>query len=338
MSRHHLALITSPLQLINLRQLCVDRGLYKKYLILVVKLSKKSASAQALKNELTLDYGDWGDIIIFENKNKFLYLKHLLKRLRPIEWETVISGELTSWWQNIVVANLWFEERVIVDDGTMTLFDYHKFFKKGVDYQKRKPGKAFFLNVLRIRTKIKKPWPITIFSLFPLASNKYVKCEKNSLSVLKATSDKPCECLVRTPKKRLFLGQPFVDNKELSEKEYFNIVSHFAFKSKSECWYLPHRSESKDTVDKLKEIKNLKVMTYTLPVEKVVGQQGNSYSQIAGINSTALFTLHVLYPEIPVYYYSIKEFSSVSHSLLQRSLVIEEFIKQQDNTYQLSGV
>ncbi|MYL23700.1 hypothetical protein GLV89_07825 [Halomonas alkaliantarctica] len=337
MSSHHLALITSPLQLINLRQLCVDRGLYKKDLMLVVKFSKKDASAQALKNELKLDYGDWGDIIVFENKNKFLHLKRLLKRLCPLEWETVISGELTSWWQNVVVANLRFEERVIIDDGTMTLFDYHKFLQKGVDYQKIKPGKSFFLRVLSIRAKIKKPWPITIFSLFPLASNKYVKCEKNSLSVLKTTLDKPCEYLVNTPKKRLFLGQPFVDNKEISEKEYFDVVSHFSFQSKSECWYLPHRSESKDTIDKLREIENLKVMTYTLPAEKVVGQHENSYSQIAGINSTALFTLHVLYPEIPIYYYSIKEFSSVSHALLQRSLVIEEFIKQQENTYQLSG-
>ncbi|MCL7931404.1 polysialyltransferase family glycosyltransferase [Halomonas llamarensis] len=336
MSRHHLALITSPLQLINLRQLCVERGLYKKDLILVVKFSKKSSSAQALQNELILDYGDWGDIIIFENKNKFFYLQCLIKKLRPTKWETVISGELTSWWQNIVFANLRFEERIIVDDGTMTLFDYHEFFEKGVDYQKKKFGKSIFLSFLRIRTKIKKPWPITVFSLFPLASNEYVKCEKNSLSVLKTTSDKPCECLVGIPKKHLFLGQPFVDNKEISDKEYFDIVSHFSFQSKNECWYLPHRSESKETLDKIKEIKNLKVMTYTQPVEKIVGQQKNSYSQIAGINSTALFTLHILYPEIPICFYSIREFSSASKLLLQRSLVIEDFIKQQENTFQLS--
>lgn len=337
MSCHHLALITSPLQLINLRQLCSDRGLQKKDVTLVVKFSKKTTSAQALQKEIILDYDDWGEKITFENKNKFLYLKHLLKKLRSTKWETVISGELTSWWQNVVVANLRFEERILVDDGTMTLFDYHTYLEKGVSYQKNKPVKAFFLSILNIKTKLKKPWPITIFSLFPLTSNKYVKCERNSLSVLKYKSGKPSRAPVGCYKKRLFLGQPFVDNEEISEQEYFDIVLNYASKSEEECWYLPHRSESIETIDKLKEINNLNIVKYTLPVEKILGQEACHYSQIAGINSTALFTLHVLYPEIPIYYYSIREFSSVSHTLLQRSLVIEEFLEQQENTCQLSG-
>jgi hypothetical protein len=337
MSCHHLALITSPLQLINLRQLCADRGLHKKDVTLVVKFSKKTTSAQALQQEIILDYDDWGEKITFENKNKFFYLKHLLKKLRPTEWKTIISGELTSWWQNIVVANLYFEERVLVDDGTMTLFDYQTYLENGVAYQKRKPVKTLFLSIFNIRTKLRNSWPITIFSLFPLTSNKYVKCEKNSLSVLKDTSTKPDKGLVNSCKKRLFLGQPFVDNQEISEKEYFNIVLHYASKSEDECWYLPHRSESIDTIDNLKKIKNLTIVKYTLPVEKIVGQEACYYSQIAGINSTALFTLHVLYPEIPIYYYSIREFSLISPSLLKRSLVIEAFLKQQENTHQLSG-
>ncbi|WP_447046295.1 glycosyltransferase family 52 [Vreelandella sp. H-I2] len=337
MSPKHLAMITSPLQLINLRQLCADRQLDKAAFTVVVKFSKKCSSAQALQQEFELDRSDWGEVIILENKSKFLHLRNLVKRLHPINWKIVVSGELTSWWENIVVANVHYEERILIDDGTMTLFDYQSFMENGKNYQKRKPLKSLFLNILNVKTKIKKPWPITAFSLFPMDSNSYVRCEKNSLSILKRTLENQVVTSGCNIKKRLFIGQPFVDNKEISENEYIDIVSRYAAQnSKEECYYLPHRSESKEFCSKIKDINNITVASYSLPVEKVIGQYPESYSQVVGLNSTALFTIHILYPEIPIYFYSFNDLKTVSNSLLKRSLVVDSFLRKQKNTYPLS--
>lgn len=331
-----LAFITSPLQLINLRQFCFDRGIMPANVTVVVKFSMKATSANALRNELAIDHHAWHSVITFENRNKFFHLKKLVQKLTSTKWQTLVTGELTSWWQNTVAANIEVNERVLVDDGTMTLFDYHAYMVNGADYQKTKKVKSFFLRLNALKPRLERPWPITVFSIFPMASSAHVQCERNSLSSLRPDEASETQRDTLLQERRIFLGQPFVDNGQISESEYLSVVASFAAREEGRCCYFPHRSESCEVLEKIKCIENLVVVSYSQPIERVISNQPGHISCVAGMNSTALFTLNLLYPDVAIFFYPMSVMKTVPIALAERCRIIENSLAIQYNTSRLT--
>ncbi|MDR9424094.1 MAG: polysialyltransferase family glycosyltransferase [Marinobacter sp.] len=332
----NLAFITSPLQLINLREFCASQGVAKSSVTVVLKFSKKASSSRALGKEVDRDRSEWGSIVTFHHRNKFLHLVGLIRRLRGHQWRLVIGGELTAWWQNVVLSNLDYETRVLLDDGTMTLFDYQQYMASGSSYQKKKGIKNLVLKALGARTKLEHPWPLQVFSVFPLSSNQYVEIVPNKLENLK----KDIESLVSQhplgQNVGAFIGQPFVDDGQADIDEYGEIVrSYIEAERLSECLYFPHRSENyRETIGKLGL--NVRFSDYAEPVEYVVGKNLASFKSVCGITSTALFNLHALFPDLPIWFYPVSRIEHMPDGMKGRLKVIEAFLRRQNNTYDLS--
>lgn len=335
----NLAFMTSPMQVMNLRQFCVDRGIGKDSFTLIVKRSKKDTSARALDKELGQDFDEWGEVLFLNSSSKFLQLSRIVKGLKHRQWGVVVTGELTSWWQNIVASNLTFAERVLVDDGTKTIFDYHLFMQGSLGYQKSKNTKNMLLRLVNVRTRLKELWPITVFSIFPLPSNDYVRYERNSLSILKGEVDQGEEKGGHEAGDRnAFLGQPFVDDGFMKQDEYIGIVRQYMKEVPGDYYYFPHRSEGERVLRALDGIDGLTVMSYLEPVEKVIGRDAGQYRSIAGISTTSLFTLHILFPELPIYFYPAGFMSTATDEMRKSVDIIGTYLQRQANTCPLGHI
>jgi len=333
MIQENLAFITSPLQLMNLREFCESKSINKETFQIVLKYSKNPISAQSLEREIARDKENWGAIFTIPNTKKFLHSRAITRKLQSRAWLLLVSGEINSWWQNVIAANISYKKRVIIDDGTMTVFDYHTRLTDGFTFNKSKVVKNLALKAMGLTPPSFHQERVTLFTIFPLPPTEHVKIEKNELTFFKTTlhssdykkTKKPSLCTA-------FIGQPLTMEGLISEQEYIDVISDFAKKFVEKCIYFPHRSEHPGTLSKINDIDGIEVAEHGAPIEKVIGSNDSMYQAIGGIYSTALFTLHILCPKTPIYFYPISQLKTASEKLVERVTVIETYLLQQDNT------
>lgn len=333
MIQENLAFITSPLQLMNLREFCESKSINKETFQIILKYSKNPTSAQSLKREIARDEENWGAIITIPNTKKFLHTRTITRKLQSRAWILLVSGEINSWWQNVIAANISYKKRVIIDDGTMTVFDYHSRLTEGFTFKKSKMAKNIALRAMGLTPPSFLQERVTLFTIFPLTSTEYVTIEKNELIYFKSTLHS--SNYNRTKKSSLctaFIGQPLTKEGLISEQEYIDVISDFAKKFNAKCIYFPHRSEHPDTLNKINNIDGIEIIGHDAPIEKVIGSNEFMYRAIGGIYSTALFTLHILCPKTPIYFYPISQLKTASEKLVERGTLIETYLFQQDNT------
>jgi hypothetical protein len=267
------------------------------------------------------------------NRRKFLHTYFITKKLQNRDWHFLVSGEINSWWQNVIAANISYKERVIVDDGTMTVFDYHTRLNGGFTFKKSKRVKNLALKAMGLKSPSVQNEKIKIFTIFPLAPKENIKIEKNELTLFKRAISLDTPKLIENKcKSAAFIGQPLTKEGLISEQEYLDLISDFSKKFNGKCIYFPHRSEDSGALKNIKNIKGVEVVKHNLPIEKAIGSNDSEYQAIGGIYSTALFTLHILCPKTPIYFYPISQLKTASDKLVERGAVIENYLFLQENT------
>lgn len=96
----------------------------------------------------------------------------------------------------------------------------------------------------------------------------------------------------------LIVGTKAIEEKILSKEDYFRFINcSIEFANNLEIYYWPHRGESRQTIEYVKNHANIKVVNPTLPIELVSLLIHANPEIIISMFSTALFSLKKIYPK-----------------------------------------
>jgi len=286
-----LFIVTSPLQL-----LCAAEA-FKYYKIgkatLVVKYGGNDVSNNMLRDML-LEYPLWNATYIITKEKSLRETYKTVRALRGEKYNLVLNAEFNAWFQNILIANIKYNKRVIFDDGVMTLNDYRVYFEPRIASSKSHLEKELLLRVLGIsKFRPNQFDEIELFTMFDLSPTPHVSVVENRFSQTtyyrkKITSDSNAPTGI--------LGQPLVEAGIVSEDYYLKCLQKLSKNGKA--YYFPHRAESKENIQKWLSLANLKLIEDDRPIE--ISITSYKVSSIVGFISTALKTLSLLYPKLNI--------------------------------------
>lgn len=328
----HLAIVQSPLQLIGVRSFVKKRGLDKSRFRLVVRAPSNTSSGRALYKELCNDRDAWGDVVCLQSKRKLLPVIALVRKCKRQSWGSVVFGDVRAWWMKIIVANLAYDEKVLVDDGTSTIFDYEKFMVTGDDYQKNNKEKDLLVRALGLNSKEENVWPLRLFTLFSLPETPYVTVEpgfslNEEVFCQSGTED---DVLAGHDSVRMFIGQPIVGDDKVSLSSYIaGIRFCLSRPDENPVIYFAHRGEDDAVLEKVCHELGVPVVKNSSPVEWVIHQNIEKIAGVLSFCSTAMFTAKLISREIPVITVSLEGAECNDGGLVERCGLIQKYLLSQ---------
>jgi len=108
-----------------------------------------------------------------------------------------------------------------------------------------------------------------------------------------------------------FLGQPLEKALELTEEEYISYINqiiYFYSKQRIDVIYIPHRGETKSTIDKIKKLasENFKILHLKKPFEMYMIEDNPNIYHVSSFFSSALFIVKKLSAELKVESFQIE--------------------------------
>ncbi|MEH6470001.1 MAG: polysialyltransferase family glycosyltransferase [Halopseudomonas sp.] len=292
-----LATASSPLQLVNAAEAVQKLAPTSTNKHLVVRALKGSNNERVMRD--VLERQQWDSVYWYSSERKIVQLPALLYKYKGTHWDYVMGGDFTSWWYNSLLANVTYGTHVLYDDGAKTVVDYENCLTTGQLPQKKKGGKDLILKLLGFKTMSFKFSPLVLFSIFNLPDTNHCSVIKNEMEWLRSQIGAD---VYATDGAVLFIGQPFIDTKAVQADIYYSIVRNALNSSESKKMiYTAHRGESFAVLEEIKKIGDIEVVSPLAPIELELYRFSQRISQIIGISSTALYTLKVLYKDIPTY-------------------------------------
>lgn len=293
--------VSSPFQYICANEARVFYKTKNNILILEIKDTERGINQI---NDLIIS-SNWDSIFHIDKSSRTLATPKLIKTLKKIardhngSFESFFFSEYRSWIINLLKRNINFKRHIYFDDGTATLFEYDEYIKNKVPFHRprllqdtliqlqgcKKIGYLEYNESLELFTifNIKNP-------ICRLNSNHLNELRKNISANKAFDEDAPAG----------IIGQGAVgEDDNISLADYFNHIEEIA-KTHKEVLYFPHRSETNEVESKVKTIKNIIYHKSKKPLELEIAYENISLSFLYGMVSTALYTLSIVYKEIPI--------------------------------------
>ena len=164
-------------------------------------------------------------------------------------------------------------------------------------------------------------FPINYFSIFKLRENKYYNFIFNDYKLFENQKNKKHENLT------LFIGQPFVELKMISQKKYQEILEDVVDRENN-LYYCPHPRENKKNYTKIRGIKLLNLnggLEHYFIAEKYIPKK------IISFYSTSLFSFSILFNNISINYIDLSEilnfnYGKENYIYLNKELNISKYI------------
>jgi len=320
--RFNLFIVRSPLQLIN----AIEAKHYFKTENNILCIIHNTSIVNSSQMNKLISLYTW-DKIIEHNKNnqKNNLLKNVkfIKNLRKNNYCYLFSGDLG----NINIALISSVDKVfcfLIDDGTSTLNLHKKFLNPNV---KKKKTLNIFIREYRYRlfgiNCSLTPETINYFTMFNILPYKKEKIIKNNFLFLKNNFK---NIGVDEKKTVYLLGQNFVEIEAIHEKVYIEYLEKIInYYKNQQIIYYPHRSEEVSSAYNRLKNKNFIIKKSEQPIEIELLIKGTTPTVIASFVSSALFTLHQIFPETLIQSFIIK-----SDDLLSFQKTMKMLYKNQD--------
>ncbi len=296
----NLFVITSPLQYINAIEALSFFSIKSTEAILVIKLSHDINSNQQLQE--LINKKDWYKIIINKKEKGFWnFIKDLalLKNLNTnyISFKRVFIGDFLQWNSRMFIINIKAKEYLLLDDGLSTIHIYENCLKKIEDFRDNRKDvkiKSLIAKILyKLKTNISDKKNINLFTSFKLLAYPNIKIYENNYFVLKSRQN---STLKKMNFSTIIIGSPFVDKNMLSQDTYLNYLSQIQKSyQNTKIKYIPHRAESKNLLNQIKQLDNIDLYTINNSVELEFLDINLTGVTVAGFYSTALVNLNKMY-------------------------------------------
>lgn len=159
--------VTSPFQ-----YMCAEeaKNEYKTENDILILEESNSLNAQNIL-ESVVDKSNWKEIIIQKQNGRTFSILALLKKLeninKSLNFSKLFYSQYTSWFTNIIKANINFEKQIHFDDGTLTIYDYEKYIKNKKGFSRSRFYQDFLLRLQGVKPPNNVPY-FENFELFTI--------------------------------------------------------------------------------------------------------------------------------------------------------------------------
>ena len=222
----------------------------------------------------------------------------LAKQLQHIKFDLILVGDLRQIWMQDIACSLDCENIVLVDDGAATNVFVEKLiapanFKLPVSMHtqcpERKQEAANIKQALGLNIVEKS---MTLFSIFTFPDDNHTRL--NQLSALRAR-------FTHTEKNDEFhfIGSPVVEKGILGDDDYYKMIEDALRSSRADNKpvYFAHRAEALESKKQKLEALGFSVELHDEPYELLCASAGRVPAEIAGMHSTSLFNMKILFAE-----------------------------------------
>lgn len=208
-------------------------------------------------------------------------------------YEKVVLGSFFSGFQKMISSVVLKNEVVLLDDGVATLLADRIISERGGRY--------------------------SVFSIFDLNKKNYINCEINLFDSIASEY----ECKENEEYAVFFIGQKLVDIGAMDMAAYVRVLESAVRESSgSVVHYIPHRTESSECLEIVKDVEGLQLLHADVAVEYFMLRNKWCPQKIYSVNSTALFTLASLFPHarsVAMIPSTLKTKMFVHHDLIMES-------------------
>ena len=273
-----LYLVETPFQLLSAYEAIKRFGVPYRLLVRFTGVGRNDKQLQVLLSELDVEV----HAILKVRKNSRLdLLRTILKQghIGFLSHNRVFVGSHYS--RVLMMLAKWIRKRelVLLDDGVAT-----------------------FLVQEELR-EINKP--VSLFTLFDLEPLPGQSVWKHSFEQLREKYKSNVEDI------RVFIGQDLFTSESISKEDYVRFLSILANGGMGQpFFYLPHRAEPDDVVEKIKEISGVTVVYPTSGIELFFLKRAKFPRSFYSVCSTAIFSLSALFPEAKFYVLTPERYDS----------------------------
>ncbi|NOJ13143.1 polysialyltransferase family glycosyltransferase [Vibrio splendidus] len=293
-------LVTSPFQYICANE---ARDAYQTNNNILVLVQQDTAKGKQHLAQL-YDENKWDHIIEVGRSNRTFVIPRILKEVKKIangeSIEHFFFSEYTSWRTRMFQRNLPAKKLVFIDDGMGNLYEYFKYIKDKKTFSRTRFLQDFLIQLQGCKKIGTIPYAenFEMFSIFDI-ENPVCPLTLNTLeSIRKSIGASNCY----DPMAPIaFIGEGSIgDKNQPSVSAYVSKLEQVIVKKNAPVIYFPHRTESEEVTSAVKALPNLTYHKSESPIELELANKHIKISSITGVTSTALYTLSLLYKEVPI--------------------------------------
>lgn len=293
-------LVTSPFQYICANEARVTYNTENNILVLVQQNTEKGK--QHL--DQIYDKTQWDHIIEVGRSNRTFAIPKILKKINRLTngkaVEHLFFSEYTSWRTRMFQRNLPANKLVFIDDGMGNLYEYFKYIKDKTTFTRKRWLQDFLVELQGCKKIGSIPYAdnFEMFSIFDI----FEPVCPIKLNTLASIREKIGAAACYEPNAPIaFIGEGSIgDKNQPTVKDYIQRLETLISESKTDILYFPHRTESEKVTHAVKSLPNLIYHHSESPIELEIASKDIKISAITGVTSTALYTLSLLYKEIPI--------------------------------------
>lgn len=253
-----------------------------------------------------IDSNQWDTVITIPARNRTFQTPKVIKAIHKLceryssSVDTFYFGEYNGWRTKVLMRNLDFQRYIYFDDGTLTLNEYNQLIVPKKEFYRPRWLQDTLLRLQGCQPVGLLPYSdkLEVFSLFDLPMSDAL-VHRNEFTQLRQSLNLK---RLYSPKAPLgFIGQGCIGepgHKKLSD--YLSDIQTIAKNAEYGVIYFPHRNESEQVTTHVKAIPNLHYHRSQAPLELELYQQNIRLSRLVGLFSTAMYTLSIIYKEIPI--------------------------------------
>ncbi len=323
-SIYNLFIVRSPLQLIN----AIEAKHYFSTQNNILCLIHNQSTINSTQMYQLLKFDSWNETIELNRgnqKNSFLKNIQLIKRLSKKQYQYIFTGHLGN--INIALISSLKKEKVfLIDDGTATLKLHQNILNPNIKSKKSLNTliREYRYKIFGLQSSLKNE-QINYFTFFELLPHQQEEIIQHHFSFIK-------KLFLNKPKESdnviYLLGQNFIELGAVEEEiyiQYLKKIIHY-YKNKKIIYY-PHRAESINQKYKELNSRTFQIKESKQPIE-IEFLINNIYpSHIASFTSSALFSLHQIFPKA-----SIDSFIIKPEDLLTHKEIIQMLYDSQDRS------
>lgn len=320
--KYNLFIVRSPLQFINAIEAKHHFKTQNNILCLIHNTS--TVNSKQMNKLLTLTTWDKTLELNSDNSKNSLFKNiKFIKALLKYPFNYIFTGHLGN--INITLISSLIKEKIfLIDDGTATLA-LHKTMLNPNHIKKITLNsliREYRFKIFGLKSNLKnlKINYFTFFNLTPYLDEKIIK---NEFLFLKNTFSKKTN---NSHDIVYLLGQNAVETNTMREEIYIGYLKKIInYYQNKKIIYYPHRSEEITSAYTPLKNENFIIMGSEQPIEIELLTKGNNPSTIASFISSALFTLHQIFPNA-----SIDSFILETEDLLNNQETLQMIYKDQD--------
>ncbi|MEZ8204502.1 polysialyltransferase family glycosyltransferase [Vibrio splendidus] len=275
-----------------------------------------------------LDESLWDEIIKIPRTQRTFRIPAVIKKIKNhnANIERIFLSEYHSWRSNLFIQNFPNTNIVYFDDGSATLVEHENLIKPQKPYRRKRILNDALIRIQGLEPANYVPYNNTleIFTIFNIDNNSCSVVKNNMDGIKKILHTEDC-FNIDSPVG--FIGEANIDAGKdcIKLKDYLKEIKAILNNTDKDILYFPHRMETEKVRKTISAIDRVKYHNSTMPLEIEIAKSNLSLSKLIGYSSTALYTLSVIYSDIPLEIITSSELSKFGTPQLTSEHITQQF-------------